>query len=175
MNEKISSLRESFERELEAAKNSEAVEKLRVAYLGKKGSVTELLKGLKDVSGEQKKEMGQHINLLKKQVEEKIGAQIEKIKAAEEEALVASAEQYDVTLPVTEAEGSYHPITLVQRQLEEIFASMGFTIEDYSEIVDDYHCFEALNIPKHHPARDMQDTYYLENGQLLKTDRKSVV
>ena len=109
MNEKISSLRESFERELEAAKNSEAVEKLRVAYLGKKGSVTELLKGLKDVSGEQKKEMGQHINLLKKQVEEKIGAQIEKIKAAEEEALVASAEQYDVTLPVTEAEGSYHP------------------------------------------------------------------
>ena len=169
MNEKISSLRESFERELEAAKNSEAVEKLRVAYLGKKGSVTELLKGLKDVSGEQKKEMGQHINLLKKQVEEKIGAQIEKIKAAEEEALVASAEQYDVTLPVTEAEGSYHPITLVQRQLEEIFASMGFTIEDYSEIVADYHCFEALNIPKHHPARDMQDTYYLENGQLLKT------
>ena len=169
MNEKISSLRESFERELEAAKNSEAVEKLRVAYLGKKGSVTELLKGLKDVSGEQKKEMGQHINLLKKQVEEKIGAQIEKIKAAEEEALVASTEQYDVTLPVTEAEGSYHPITLVQRQLEEIFASMGFTIEDYSEIVDDYHCFEALNIPKHHPARDMQDTYYLENGQLLKT------
>ena len=169
MNEKISSLRESFERELDAAKNSEAVEKLRVAYLGKKGSVTELLKGLKDVSGEQKKEMGQHINLLKKQVEEKIGAQIEKIKAAEEEALVASAEQYDVTLPVTEAEGSYHPITLVQRQLEEIFASMGFTIEDYSEIVDDYHCFEALNIPKHHPARDMQDTYYLENGQLLKT------
>lgn len=169
MNEKISSLRESFERELEAAKNSEAVEKLRVAYLGKKGSVTELLKGLKDVSGEQKKEMGQHINLLKKQVEEKIGAQIEKIKADEEEALVASTEQYDVTLPVTEAEGSYHPITLVQRQLEEIFASMGFTIEDYSEIVDDYHCFEALNIPKHHPARDMQDTYYLENGQLLKT------
>lgn len=169
MNEKISSLRESFERELEAAKNSEAVEKLRVAYLGKKGSVTELLKGLKDVSGEQKKEMGQHINLLKKQAEEKIGAQIEKIKAAEEEALVASTEQYDVTLPVTEAEGSYHPITLVQRQLEEIFASMGFTIEDYSEIVDDYHCFEALNIPKHHPARDMQDTYYLENGQLLKT------
>lgn len=169
MNEKISSLRESFERELEAAKNSEAVEKLRVAYLGKKGSVTELLKGLKDVSGEQKKEMGQHINLLKKQVEEKIGAQIEKIKAAEEEALVASAEQYDVTLPVTEAEGSYHPITLVQRQLEEIFASMGFTIEDYSEIVDDYHCFEALNIPKHHPARDMQDTYYLDNGQLLKS------
>ena len=169
MKEKIESLRESFERELESARNSDAVEKLRVAYLGKKGSVTELLKGLKDVSGDQKKELGQHINQLKKQVEEKIGQQVEKIKAAEEELLVASAEQYDVTLPIREAEGSYHPITLVQRQLEEIFASMGFTIEDYKEIVTDYECFEAVNIPKDHPARDMQDTYYLENGQLLKT------
>lgn len=169
MNDKINALRESFEKELDAAKNSDAVEKLRVAYLGKKGSVTELLKGLKDVSGEQKKEMGQHINQLKKQVEEKIGQQVEKIRAAEEELLVASAEQYDVTLPVSETQGSYHPITLVQRQLEEIFASMGFTIEDYKEIVSDYECFEAVNIPKDHPARDMQDTYYLENGQLLKT------
>ena len=68
-----------------------------------------------------------------------------------------------------QSEGSYHPITLVQRQLEEIFSSMGFTIEDYKEIVTDYECFEAVNIPKHHPARDMQDTYYLDNGQLLKT------
>ena len=79
------------------------------------------------------------------------------------------AEQYDVTLPAETAYGSYHPITLVQRELEEIFASMGFTVEDYKEIVTDYECFEALNIPKHHPARDMQDTYYLDNGQLLKT------
>lgn len=169
MKEKIQALREGFEQELTAAKNSEAVEKLRVAYLGKKGSVTELLKGLKDVSADQKKELGQHINQLKKQVEEKIGQQVEKIKAAEEEMLIASAEQYDVTLPTGEAEGSYHPITLVQRQLEEIFSSMGFTIEDYKEIVTDYECFEAVNIPKEHPARDMQDTYYLENGQLLKT------
>ena len=64
---------------------------------------------------------------------------------------------------------SYHPITLIQREVESIFESMGFTIENYDEIVDDYHCFEALNIPKHHPARDMQDTYYLSSGQLLKT------
>ena len=94
---------------------------------------------------------------------------MEKIRAAEEQAQIASAEQYDVTLPVDQSEGSYHPITLVQRQLEEIFSSMGFTIEDYKEIVTDYECFEAVNIPKHHPARDMQDTYYLDNGQLLKT------
>ena len=169
MKEKIEALQKRFEAELQEAKNSEMVEKLRVAYLGKKGSVTELLKGLKDVSAEQKKEMGQHINLLKKQVEDSIAHQVEKIKSAEQELLIASAEQYDVTLPVQEAEGSYHPITIVQRQLEEVFASMGFTIEDYREIVTDYQCFEAVNIPKDHPARDMQDTFWLDNGQLLKT------
>ena len=169
MKETIDALRESFRRELEQARDSEAAEKLRVAYLGKKGSVTGLLKGLKDVAADQKKAMGQAINQLKKEVEEGISAQVEKIHAAEEEALVAAAEQYDVSLPTGESEGSYHPITLVQRELEEIFASMGFTIEDYKEIVTDYECFEAVNIPKDHPARDMQDTYYLSNGQLLKT------
>ncbi|MBR1731788.1 MAG: phenylalanine--tRNA ligase subunit alpha, partial [Ruminococcus sp.] len=71
--------------------------------------------------------------------------------------------------PVDLSRGSYHPITLVQRQCESIFKSMGFTVEDYSEVVTDYECFESVNIPKHHPARDMQDTYYLENGQLLKS------
>ena len=169
MKEKIEALRARFESELSAAESSDAVERLRVAYLGKKGSVTELLKGLKDVGAEQKKEMGQHINLLKKQVEENIAQQVEKIKALEEEHLIASAEQYDVTLPLAKPEGSYHPITIVQRQLEEIFASMGFVVEDFKEIVSDYECFEAVNIPKDHPARDMQDTYYLDNGQLLNT------
>ena len=169
MKEKIEALRARFESELSAAESSDAVERLRVAYLGKKGSVTELLKGLKDVGAEQKKELGQHINQLKKQVEENIAQQVEKIKALEEEHLVASAEQYDVTLPLGKPTGSYHPITIVQRQLEEIFVSMGFVVEDFKEIVSDYECFEAVNIPKDHPARDMQDTYYLDNGQLLKT------
>ena len=169
MKEKIEALRARFESELSAAESSDAVERLRVAYLGKKGSVTELLKGLKDVGAEQKKELGQHINLLKKQVEENIAQQVEKIKVLEEEHLVASAEQYDVTLPLGKPTGSYHPITIVQRQLEEIFVSMGFVVEDFKEIVSDYECFEAVNIPKDHPARDMQDTYYLDNGQLLKT------
>ena len=167
--ENIAELRQKFETELSAVRDSETVEKIRVAYLGKKGSVTELLKGLKDLSGEEKKEFGQTINLLKREVDEKITAQIEAIRKAEEDRLVNSAEQYDVTLPAETAYGSYHPITLVQRELEEIFASMGFTVEDYKEIVTDYECFEALNIPKHHPARDMQATYYLDNGQLLKT------
>ncbi len=169
MKEKIEQLKMRIAEELQSAGDSETVEKIRVAYLGKKGSVTELLKGLKELSGEEKKEAGQQINALKKYAEEHISARIAQIKAEELQRQVDSAEEYDVTLPSRNVQGSYHPITLVQRQVEEIFASMGFTIEDYFEIVDDYHCFEALNIPKHHPARDMQDTYYLDNGQLLKT------
>ena len=167
--ESISELRQKFDADLSEVRDSESIEKLRVSYLGKKGSVTELLKGLKDLSGAEKKEFGQTINTLKREVDERITAHVERIRQEEEDRLVNSAEPYDVTLPMDTDCGSYHPITLVQRELEEIFASMGFTIEDYREVVTDYNCFEALNIPKHHPARDMQDTYYLDNGQLLKT------
>jgi len=109
------------------------------------------------------------INDLKKYMNDELVALQQKLVEAEEQAMVDAAESYDDSLPSSFESGSYHPITLVQRELEEIFLSMGFNIEDYVEIVDDYHCFEALNIPKHHPARDMQDTYYLSTGQLLKT------
>ena len=166
---KIEELKKQFEEELLKAADSETVEGLRVAYLGKKGKITELLSGLKDVPNEMKKEFGQKVNLLKKFAADAIAEKTEEIKKAEIEALINDAEEYDVTLPPSVESGSYHPITLIQREVEEIFASMGFNIEDYAEITDDYHCFEALNIPKHHPARDMQDTYYLDNGQLLKT------
>ena len=94
---------------------------------------------------------------------------IEELKKKEVEREIASMRPFDITAPSNIVKGSYHPITLVQRQCEAIFKSMGFTVEDYSEIVTDYECFESLNIPKHHPARDMQDTYYLDNGQLLKS------
>lgn len=162
-------LKTRLEEELDKACNVDEVENLRVAYLGKKGYITDLMKNLKDLKGEDKKTYGQKVNQLKVKAEEIISQRIEKLKKIRIERMIADTEQYDVTLPANIEQGSYHPITLVQREVEEIFASMGFTIEDYDEIVDDYHCFEALNIPKHHPARDMQDTYYLDNGQLLKT------
>ena len=127
MKEKIEALAQQFQQELQGAASSDQVEKLRVAYLGKKGSVTQLLKGLKEVGAEQKKELGQHINQLKKTVEDKLSQQVEAIRQAEEQRQVESAESYDITLPTGGQLGSYHP------------------------------------------ARDMQDTYYLENGQLLKT------
>ncbi len=169
MSTKIELIKAEFESELALCSDSESIEKIRVGYLGKKGKITELLGELKNVPNEEKKAFGQNVNLLKKFAADKLSEQVEIIKKAEEEKLINSQEQYDLSLPSGEESGSYHPITLVQREVEEIFASMGFTIEDYVEITDDYHCFEALNIPKHHPARDMQDTYYLDNGQLLKT------
>ena len=169
MEKKIAEIIKNFTEAARDASDSASVEKLRVAFLGKKGEIAELMKDLKSVPADQKKEFGQKINQLKKDVEGRLTDLTAAIEQKELEALINSAESYDVTMPSGVETGSYHPITLVQRELEEIFASMGFTVEDYDEIVDDYHCFEALNIPKHHPARDMQDTYYLDNGQLLKT------
>ncbi len=169
MKEAIAKLRAQFEQDAVKAATSADVEALRIAYLGKKGSVTELLSNLRNVPNEQKKEVAQGINELKKYAEGVITEKAADLKAKEEAAAIASAERYDVTMPLTDKLGSLHPITLVQREVEQIFATMGFTIEDYSEVVTDYECFEGVNIPKHHPARDMQDTYYLDNGQRLKT------
>lgn len=162
-------LRKQFYEHLQQANAAEAFEELRVRYLGKKGEVTGLLKNMGAIAPEMRKEYGAKVNALKEEVEASIKSRIEEAHAKELEMRIAATERYDLSLPSTMKEGSYHPITLVQREVEQIFASMGFAIEDYDEIVDDYHCFEALNIPKHHPARDMQDTYYLSNGQLLKT------
>lgn len=169
MEEKIDDLKKRFDDEIDGANAPDVLENIRVAFLGKKGHITDLMKGLRDVPNDKKKDAGQLINDFKSAVESKIS---EVSKKMEEEALsraVRNAKKYNPTLPSSEKAGSYHPITLIQRDLEEIFDSMGFTVEDYYEIVDDYNCFEAVNVPKDHPARDMQDTYYLENGQLLKT------
>ena len=158
-----------FEEALKNADSSEALEALRVEYCGKKGHVAGLMGQLKNVPNEEKKAFGQAVNEVKQEIEKKLAEAQAEIVKKEEQKLIDSAEDYDVSLPIDMEMGSYHPITLIQREVEEIFRTMGFTIEDFSEIVDDFNCFEALNIPKHHPARDMQDTYYLSSGQLLKT------
>ena len=145
------------------------LEQIRVEFLGKSGLITGLLKGMKDLSIEEKKTFGQEVNELKNEAAELIGAKGEELKNAEILKEINLMPEFDLSAPAKLDRGSYHPITLVQRQCEKIFKSMGFTVEDYSEVVSDYECFESLNIPKHHPARDMQDTYYLENGQLLKS------
>ncbi len=113
--------------------------------------------------------MGQLANEVRQNIEKMLADKIEELKAREVQREIESMPVFDISVPMEAAQGSYHPITLVQRQCEAVFKSMGFAVEEYSEIVTDYECFEALNIPKDHPARDMQDTYYLENGQLLKS------
>ena len=169
MDSKIALLKEEFSAELMKAENTADLEAIRVKYLGKKGSVTDLLKEMRDLSVEEKKAFGQKVNELKAEVADAITARTTELKELEVLKEIESMPEFDVSMPANIAEGSYHPVTLVQRQCEQIFKTMGFNVEDYSEIVTDYECFEALNIPKHHPARDMQDTYYLTNGQLLKT------
>ena len=169
MEQKIKSLREAFEHELNDIKDLSELESIRVSYLGKKGSITDLLKGMKELSAEDKKAFGQKVNELKTAVAKRIGEKTQEMKEQEVQREIKLMPELDLSLPANLNRGSYHPITLVQRQCEQIFESMGFTVEDYSEVVTDYECFESVNIPKDHPARDMQDTYYLTNGQLLKS------
>ena len=169
MTTKLSEIKEAFEARLASLTDTDALEQVRIAFLGKKGAVTELLKDLKNYSGEEKRTVGQEINALKQELEARIAAAQKDLQERALQRQIDSAEHYDITLPTDEQQGSYHPITLVRKELVQIFSSMGFVVEDYAEVVDDYNCFEALNIPKNHPARDMQDTFYLDNGQLLKT------
>ena len=169
MNENAEKLKELFKKKsAEAGKVSE-LEELRIEFLGKKGHIANLMSELRALPNDQKKEAGQKINTIKQFIETSMQERLQELKALEEQRLIESAEVYDESFPCDTNPGSYSPITLVQREVDEIFLNMGFSIEDYSEVTDDYNCFEALNIPKHHPARDMQDTYYLSNGQLLKT------
>lgn len=169
MDNKILSLKEKFVSELDKIDNLADIESIRVSYLGKKGSVTDLLKGMKELSNDERKAFGQKVNEIKGLVNEKITEKTNELKEKEIQKEIELMPEFDLSMPPVMDRGSYHPITLVQRECERIFKSMGFTVEDYSEIVTDYECFESLNIPKHHPARDMQDTYYLTNGQLLKS------
>ena len=135
MKERINELKERFAKELSAVNDQRSLEELRLSFLSKKGQISSLMQELAKIPNEQKKEAGK----------------LEEIRKKEEEFLINSVESYDESLPRNVRKGSYHPITLVQRELEDIFESMGFDVEDYSEIVDDYHCFEALNIPPFTP------------------------
>jgi len=152
-------------------KNKEEIEKFRIAFIGKKGSVTELFEKFKDVPNEQKKEFGQKINTLKQAV----NAKIEDLKAGISEETIT--EKIDLTKPgFPEELGSRHPINLVKNRIIEIFKSIGFAVADGPEIEDDWHNFTALNLPEYHPARDMQDTFFIEKDPdiLLRTHTSSV-
>ena len=169
MREKLEAIRARAEAELSTFDSQSQLEEFRVQVLGKKGELTSMLKMMGSLSAEERPIMGQVVNEVRAFVEQKIAEKSQELKDLELKKEIESTPVFDISVPADLTRGSYHPITLVQRQCESIFRSMGFNIEDYSEIVTDYECFEALNIPKDHPARDMQDTYYLDNGQLLKS------
>ena len=170
MKTRIQELKQKFNIELADVRDTKTLEELRLSFFSKKGHISGLMKELGKVPVEQKKEFGQVINGFKQELSDRFEEARRELVKREEELAVNSAESYDESMPTENPGGSYHPITLIQRELEDIFRSMGFDVEDYNEIVDDYHCFEALNIPKFHPARDMQDTYYLDTpNQLLKS------
>lgn len=169
MKQKLEEIRARAEAELQKIDSLADLEALRVQVLGKKGELTAILKSMGALSAEERPKMGQLANEVRQSIEAMLTEKTKQLKEEQMRREIEATPVFDVSAPVDLTRGSYHPITLVQRECERIFKSMGFTVEDYSEIVTDYECFESLNIPKAHPARDMQDTYYLENGQLLKT------
>ena len=169
MLKQVDVVKAQFETKIKEVNSLNDLEKIRVEFLGKKGLVTALMPLLRDVPNEQKKEMGQAINALKNAVESAINSKKSELEEKEIQNKINSAEKYDISLPVRKCEGSIHPRTIIQKKIEDVFVSMGFAIEDGNEVETEYNNFDAVNVPKNHPARDMQDTFWLNNGQLLKT------
>ncbi len=150
------------------------VEALRIQYLGKKGELTAVLRGMGKLSAEERPVVGQLANEVRAAIEEEIEKKTAELKTAALEAKL-QAEKLDVTVPGDKIRvGKPHPIALVQRQLEEIFLGMGYSIADGPEVEYDYYNFQALNIPKDHPARDTQDTFYITDNILLRSQTSPV-
>lgn len=169
MIDKIKEIEFEVKQKLENIKSINEIEEIRIKFLGKKGKVIEILKNLKIVEESKRKEVASLANKLRMDIEKNIEIKKEEIKEKKYLDEINNAKKVDLSLPVDKNIGSLHPITVVQKELEEIFETMGFTVEDGNEVETEYNNFEAVNVPKHHPARDMQDTFWLENGQLLKT------
>ncbi|MCL5078645.1 MULTISPECIES: phenylalanine--tRNA ligase subunit alpha [Neisseria] len=154
---------------IEAAQDFNALEQIKARYLGKTGELTGLLKTLGQMSPEERKTIGAHINECKNQFQTAFNSKRDALNEAKLQAQLA-AEALDITLPGRAQEhGGLHPVTLTLQRVVELFHGMGFEVADGPEIEDDFHNFQALNIPANHPARAMQDTFYVENGDVLRT------
>jgi len=173
----VSSLDELEQQALQAVADSAdaaALDEVRVRYLGKKGLLTQQLKQLGALPAEERPAAGQEINRIKQQVQAAIESRGETLQKAALDAQLAR-ETIDVTLPGRgQSQGGLHPVTLTLRRIEELFRPLGFTVEEGPEIEDDHHNFGALNIPDHHPARAMHDTFYFDAHTLLRTHTSPV-
>ena len=170
----VDSLVEQAQGKIASADNLQALDDVRVEYLGKKGSMTELLKQLGSLSKEERPKAGQAINVAKKAVQESIEARKQTLQSSQMDAQLQQ-ERIDVTLPGRgQANGGPHPVRKTMKRIETLFRRLGFDIAHGPEIEDDYHNFEALNIPAHHPARAMHDTFYFDPHTLLRTHTSPV-
>jgi len=159
---------------IEQAQDLAALDQVRVEYLGKKGRLTDLLKGLGKLSAEERPAAGAKINEVKEQLQSQINRHRNDLENADLEARLAS-EALDVTLPSRgEDSGGLHLITHTMERIESFFSRVGYSVEEGPEIEDDYHNFEALNIPSHHPARAMHDTFYVTENTVLRTHTSPV-
>ena len=170
----LEELRSKAEAELEAAETKEELLALRVKYLGRKGLLTSILRGLSSVPEEERPAIGQLSNEIKEGLSAKIDDAVNKIELMLKDQMLL-AEKIDVTLPGRTGHfGSLHPISKIKEEICEIFRGLGFSVVEGPEIETDYYNFEALNIPKDHPARDMQDTFYVSDNIVLRTHTSPV-
>ena len=172
MKEKLAQIRaEALE---QIASDSADLEQIKIKYLGKKGELTAVLRGMGALSAEERPVVGQIANEVRAEIENAIGAKTKELQAKALEQKLKS-EKLDVTMPGTPAPmGHIHPLTRVQRELEDIFIGMGFSIVEGPEVELDYYNFQALNIPENHPARDTQDTFYIGENVLLRSQTSPV-
>jgi len=174
MNESLEALRGEVLDRIQQSNSEMEIEQLRVEVLGRKGKLTLLLRGLADLPVEERPQAGQELNRLRRVVEEHLDERLKVIKEQSKERALEE-EKIDITLPGTRWErGRAHPLTLVLDEIIDVFWGMGFEIARGPDIEDDYHNFEALNIPKDHPARDMQDTFFVSNDRVLRTHTSPV-
>ena len=172
--ENLEPLANEAKAKIAAAQDSATLEQLRVDYLGKKGQLTSLLKGLGKLSAEERPKAGALINVVKQDLQGLISARKTELDSAAVEAKLAQ-EKIDVTLPGRgQSTGGIHPVTRTIERMEDFFADIGFDVVEGPEIEDDYHNFEALNIPAHHPARAMHDTFYVDEHTVLRTHTSPV-
>lgn len=174
MEQELQSLKQMAVAELSQAGDMEALNELRVKYLGKKGSLTSALKGMGALSAEERPRIGQIVNDIRSELEQIITTKGEAFKQAELSRKLES-EKIDVTLPGRRVNiGHKHPLTVTLERIKDIFMRMGFAIAEGPEVEQDYYNFEALNLPKDHPARDMQDSFYITEEFLMRTHTSPV-
>ncbi len=174
MKESLQGLRDEILARIQACASEQEVQQLRVDYLGRKGRLTLLLRGLRDLPADERPHVGEQLNMVRQFFEEQIEARLRECQEREKQRVLRE-ERVDVTLPGSRlGHGRIHPITAVMDEIIDIFWGMGYEVARGPDIEDDYHNFEALNFPKDHPARDMQDTFFVSGGDLLRTHTSPV-